>query len=103
MEFDLAVLAAILTVDGDSANDKHVVFDRVRELFRASRKDDREGIINRAINSTLSPTIMTSLTTMRTCVALYFWGGTALQGFAFALIVGNVVGTRSTIFFGSPL
>jgi preprotein translocase subunit SecF len=103
MEFDLTVLAAILAVDGYSVNDKIVVFDRVRELFRATRKGTPEEIINRSINSTLGRTIMTSLTTLLTCVALYVWGGPTLQGFAFALIVGIVVGTASTIFFASPL
>jgi preprotein translocase subunit SecF len=103
LDFDLTVLAAILAVDGYSVNDKIVVFDRVRELFRATRKGTPEEIINRAINSTLSRTIMTSLTTLLTCFALYFFGGPTLQGFAFALIVGIVVGTASTIFFASPL
>lgn len=102
-DFDLTVLAAILAVDGYSVNDKIVVFDRVRELFRATRKDTPQEVINRAINSTLSRTIMTSLTTLLTCVALFIWGGPTLQGFALALIVGIVVGTASTIFFASPL
>lgn len=102
-DFDLTVLAAILAVDGYSVNDKIVVFDRVRELFRSSRKTDPEEIINRAINSTLSRTIMTSATTLLTCIALYIWGGPTLEGFAMALIVGIVVGTVSTIFFASPL
>ncbi|SDD06500.1 protein translocase subunit SecF [Aquimonas voraii] len=102
-DFDLTVLAAILAVDGYSVNDKIVVFDRVRELFRATRKDTPEDVINRSINSTLSRTIMTSLTTLLTCIALYIWGGPTLEGFALALIVGIVVGTASTIFFASPL
>jgi len=102
-DFDLTVLAAILAVDGYSVNDKIVVFDRVRELFRATRKDTPQDVINRAINSTLSRTIMTSLTTLLTCIALYVWGGPTLEGFAMALIVGIVVGTASTIFFASPL
>lgn len=102
-DFDLTVLAAILAVDGYSVNDKIVVFDRVRELFRATRKDTPQDVINRAINSTLSRTIMTSLTTLLTCIALYIWGGPTLEGFAMALIVGIVVGTASTIFFASPL
>jgi preprotein translocase subunit SecF len=102
-DFDLTVLAAILAVDGYSVNDKIVVFDRVRELFRATRKDTPEEVINRSINSTLSRTIMTSLTTLLTCIALYVWGGPTLEGFAMALIVGIVVGTASTIFFASPL
>lgn len=102
-DFDLTVLAAILAVDGYSVNDKIVVFDRVRELFRATRKETPQDVINRAINSTLSRTIMTSLTTLLTCIALYALGGPTLEGFAMALIVGIVVGTASTIFFASPL
>ena len=90
LDFDLTVLAAILAVDGYSVNDKIVVFDRVRELFRASRKDDPGEIINRAINQTLSRTIMTSLTTMLTVAALYFWGGPTLEGFSLALIILGV-------------
>lgn len=103
MDFDLTVLAAILAVDGYSVNDKIVVFDRVRELFRATRKETPEQVINRSINTTLSRTIMTSLTTLLTCIALYVWGGPTLQGFAAALIIGIVVGTASTIFFAAPL
>lgn len=103
MDFDLTVLAAVLAVDGYSVNDKIVVFDRVRELFRATRKLDTVEVLNKAVNSTLSRTIMTSLTTLLTVVALYLFGGPTLQGFSAALIVGIVVGTLSTIFFASPL
>ncbi|GIX34342.1 MAG: protein-export membrane protein SecF [Lysobacteraceae bacterium] len=103
LDFDLTVLAAILAVDGYSVNDKIVVFDRVRELFRSSRKASPEEILNLAVNQTLSRTIMTSLTTLLTVVALYLFGGPALEGFSLALIVGIVVGTLSSIFFASPL
>ena len=103
MDFDLTVLAAVLAVDGYSVNDKIVVFDRVRELFRATRKLDTIEVLNKAVNSTLSRTIMTSLTTLLTVVALYLFGGPTLKGFSAALIVGIVVGTLSTIFFASPL
>lgn len=103
LDFDLTVLAAILAVDGYSVNDKIVVFDRVRELFRSSRKASPVEILNQAVNETLSRTIMTSLTTLLTVVALYLFGGESMQGFALALIVGIVVGTLSSIFFASPV
>ncbi|MGY6517639.1 MAG: protein translocase subunit SecF [Lysobacteraceae bacterium] len=103
IDFDLAVLAAILAVDGYSVNDKIVVFDRVRELFRSTRNKTPVEVLNRAINTTLSRTIMTSLTTLITVTALYLFGGPTLQGFAFALMIGVVVGTLSTIFYATPL
>lgn len=103
LDFDLTVLAAILAVDGYSVNDKIVVFDRVRELFRSTRGSQPAEVINRAINNTLSRTIMTSLTTLVTVTALYLFGGPTVEGFSLALIVGIVVGTLSTIFFAAPL
>lgn len=103
VDFDLAVLAAILAVDGYSVNDKIVVFDRVRELFRSTRGKTPVEVLNKAINTTLSRTIMTSLTTLVTVVALYIFGGPTLQGFSLALIIGIAVGTISTIFFATPL
>ncbi len=102
-EFDLTVLAAVLAVDGYSVNDTIVVFDRVRELFRSSRKGEPLDILNRAVNNTLSRTIMTSLATMVTVVALFFFGGSSLHGFSIALMVGIVVGTLSSIFFACPI
>lgn len=103
MDFDLTVLAAVLAVDGYSVNDKIVVFDRVRELFRSSRKAEPVEILNRAVNDTLSRTIMTSLTTLLTVVALYLFGGPTVEGFSLALIIGIVVGTLSSIFFAAPV
>jgi preprotein translocase subunit SecF len=103
MDFDLAVLAAILAVDGYSVNDTIVVFDRVRELFKSTRNASPVEILNRAVNSTLSRTIMTSLTTLLTVSALYFFGGDALKGFSLALIIGIIVGTLSSIFFANPM
>lgn len=103
MDFDLTVLAAILAVDGYSVNDKIVIFDRVRELFRSLRKGDTIEVLNKAVNTTLSRTIMTSVTTLLTVVALFLLGGPTLQGFSLALIVGIVVGTLSSIFFSCPL
>lgn len=103
MDFDLTVLAAILAVDGYSVNDKIVVFDRVRELFRSTRGSEPTEVLNRAINNTLGRTIMTSLTTLLTVVSLYLFGGQTLEGFSLALIVGIVVGTLSSIFFACPV
>ncbi len=103
IEFDLTVLAAVLAVDGYSVNDTIVVFDRVRELFRSARKGSPLEILNRAVNNTLSRTIMTSLATMLTVVALFFFGGPTLHGFSTALIVGIIIGTLSSIFFACPM
>lgn len=103
MDFDLTVLAAILAVDGYSVNDKIVVFDRVRELFRSSRSSDSVEVLNRAINTTLGRTIMTSVTTLLTVAALYFFGGPTLQGFSLALMIGIVIGTLSSIFYAAPV
>jgi preprotein translocase subunit SecF len=103
MDFDLTVLAAVLAVDGYSVNDTIVVLDRVRELFKTTRNLTPVEVLNRAVNSTLSRTIMTSLTTLLTVLALFFWGGPSLRGFSTALIVGILVGTMSSIFFANPV
>jgi preprotein translocase subunit SecF len=103
LEFDLTVLASLLAVIGYSINDKVVVFDRVRELFRLTRKAEPYAILNQSINQTLSRTIMTSLTTSLTMFALYFFGGTAVHGFALTMLVGIVIGTLSSIFFANPI
>ena len=102
-EFDITVLASVLAVVGYSINDKVVVFDRVRELFRATRKGEPVEILNKAINSTLSRTIITSVFTGITMIALYFLGGPAVHGFALTMIIGIVIGTLSSIFFASPI
>jgi preprotein translocase subunit SecF len=101
--FDLTVLASVLAVVGYSINDKVVVFDRVRELFRLSRNATPEEVLNRSINSTLSRTIITSLFTGITMAALYFIGGPAVHGFAITMLIGIVVGTLSSIFVASPI
>jgi preprotein translocase subunit SecF len=102
-EFDLTVLASVLAVVGYSINDKVVVFDRVRELFRASRNATPEEVLNRSINSTLSRTIITSLFTGITMAALFFFGGSVVHGFAITMLIGIVVGTLSSIFVASPI
>jgi preprotein translocase subunit SecF len=101
MEFDLTILAALLAVIGYSLNDTIVVFDRVRENFKALRKKSPEQVFNTSINQTLSRTIITSLTTLLVLLALFFIGGDMIHGFAFALIVGVVIGTYSSIFVAS--
>ena len=103
MEFDLTVLASLLAVIGYSINDKVVVFDRVRELFRLTRKAEPYEILNKAINQTLSRTIMTSVLTGIAMAALYFFGGPAVHGFALTMLIGIVIGTLSSIFFANPI
>ena len=102
-EFDLTVLASVLAVIGYSINDKVVVFDRIRELFRSSRKADPEEILNRSINSTLSRTIITSLFTSIAMAALFFFGGPSVHGFAITMLIGILIGTLSSIFVASPI
>ncbi|UXI67263.1 protein translocase subunit SecF [Tahibacter amnicola] len=102
-EFDLPALAAVLSVVGYSINDKVVVFDRVREIFRSSRKGEPYEILNRSINSTMSRTIMTGLTTSLAVGTLYFVGGPALQNFGLIMLIGIFVGTLSSIFFANPV
>ena len=102
-EFDMTVLASVLAVIGYSINDKVVVFDRIRELFRLARKAEPEEILNRSINNTLSRTIITSLFTGITMGALYIFGGPVVHGFAITMLIGIVVGTLSSIFVASPI
>lgn len=101
VEFDLTVLAALLAVIGYSLNDTIVVFDRIRENFLSGRKAETAAIINTSINQTLSRTVVTSFTTMLVLFALYFFGGDLINSFAFALIIGVVIGTYSSIFIAS--
>jgi preprotein translocase subunit SecF len=103
MTFDLPSLAAILAVIGYSLNDTVVVFDRIRERFLSMRKGTSEQVMDIAINETLSRTIMTSGTTMLTVLALLFFGGEILRGFATALAIGILVGTYSSIYIASAL
>lgn len=101
-EFDLNVLAGILSVMGYSINDTIVVFDRVRENFRTLRLTPTQ-IMNRSVNQTLSRTIITSFVALLTVLALYFYGGPSLRGMAEAQIIGIVIGTLSSIFIACPL
>jgi preprotein translocase subunit SecF len=102
-EFDLAVLAGILSVMGYSINDTIVVFDRVRENFRNLHKMSPSEVLNRSINQTLSRTIITSFVALLTVLALYFYGGQSLRGMAESQIIGIIVGTLSSIFVACPL
>jgi len=102
-DFDLTALAAVLSVIGYSINDKVVVFDRVREIFRSARKLEPEAVINKAVNSTLSRTIMTGITTGLAVGSLYAFGGPAVEGFGIIMIVGILIGTLSSIFFANPI
>ncbi|MCL4168846.1 UNVERIFIED_CONTAM: hypothetical protein GTU68_051771 [Idotea baltica] len=101
IEFDLTILAAILAIIGYSLNDTIVVFDRVRENFLKLRKATSEESINTSINQTLSRTIVTSLTTLLVLTALFYFGGKIIHGFSFAMIIGVIVGTYSSIFVAS--
>jgi len=103
IEFDLTVLAAVLAVIGYSLNDTIVVFDRIRENFRAMRKGSPESVINTSVNQTLARTVVTSMTTLLVLIALFIFGGKIINGFSLALIIGVLVGTYSSIFIASAL
>ncbi len=102
-EFDLTIVAALLTVVGFSVNDTVIVSDRIRENLRKNRRDPLEKIINRSINETLSRTILTTGTAVLVLLALFFLGGKVINGFAFTLLVGFIIGTYSSIFIASPV
>ncbi len=104
LEIDQHFIAAVLTVIGFSMNDTVIVFDRIREYSRDAKKGDtKSSIINRAINDTLSRTIMTSLTVFLTILILFIFGGEVTRGFAFAMLIGVITGTYSSIFVASPI
>jgi len=102
-EISLAVVAALLTIVGYSLNDTIVVFDRIREDLRIYRKESYKSVINHSINETLSRTIITSLTTFLVVLSLNLFGGSVINDFSFALLIGVVVGTYSSIFIASPI
>ena len=101
IRFDLAIIAALLTIVGYSLNDTVVVFDRVRENLRKYKAKDLKEVLNLSINETLSRTFMTSFTTLLALIALYVLGGDVIRGFVFAMIWGVIVGTYSSIFVAS--
>jgi len=102
-EFTLPIIAALLTIIGYSLNDTIIVFDRIRENVRKHQRNPLDFIINRSVNETLSRTILTSLTTLIVVVSLFVLGGGIIHDFAFALIVGVLVGTYSSIYVASPM
>lgn len=102
-EFDLTIIAALLTIIGYSLNDTIIVFDRIRENIKGQSNDRLKNIINASINQTLSRTILTSGTTLLVVAALFIFGGGAIHDFALALLVGIFVGTYSSIFVASPV
>ncbi len=103
LEIDLAIVAAFLTIVGYSLNDTIVVFDRIRENAKSQRRTEFLATVNRSMNQTLSRTLITSLTTFMVVMTLYLIGGEVIKYFAFALIIGVIVGTYSSIFVASPL
>lgn len=103
LEIDQHFIAAILTVIGFSMNDTVIVFDRVREYSRDMKGQPKTNIINRAINDTLSRTVMTSFTVFITLLILFIFGGEVTRGFAFAMLIGVITGTYSSIFVGAPV
>jgi len=102
-EISLTVIAAILTLVGYSMNDTIVVFDRIRENLRLSRKEPLPDLVNRSINQTLSRTVLTSGLTFLTVLSLFIFGGEVLNGFSFALVVGILIGTYSSIAVAAPM
>ena len=102
-EFTLPIIAALLTIIGYSLNDTIIVFDRIRENLRKYHKNPLEFIINRSVNETLGRTILTSMTTLAVVVTLFFLGGGIIQDFAFAMIVGVLIGTYSSVYIASPI
>jgi preprotein translocase subunit SecF len=102
-ELTLTVIAAILTLVGYSMNDTIVVFDRIRENLRMTRREPLPDIVNRSINQTLSRTVLTSGLTFLTVLSLYLFGGEVLHGFSFALVVGILIGTYSSIAVAAPM
>jgi SecD/SecF fusion protein len=103
MEINQAFIAAILTVIGYSLNDTVVVFDRIREYVNEHTKWEFNNTVNAALNSTLSRTLNTSLTTLIVLLAIFIFGGESIRGFMFALIIGVIVGTYSSVFIATPV
>lgn len=103
IKFDLAIIAALLTIVGYSLNDTVVVFDRVRENLRKYKKTPLRDLLNMSINETLSRTVMTSLTTLIALISLFVLGGDVIHGFVFAMIWGVIIGTYSSVFVASSI
>ncbi len=102
-DMTLNVIAAILTMTGYSTNDTIVIFDRVRENLRSMRRDSMRDVINKSVNQTLGRTVITAGTALLTSLALFFFGGEVLHGFAFTMIVGIITGTYSSVFIAAAM
>jgi preprotein translocase subunit SecF len=102
-EISLTVIAALLTLVGYSMNDTIVVFDRIRENLKVMRREKLETLINISVNQTLSRTVLTSGLTLLTALSLFLFGGQVLNGFSFALVMGIIFGTYSSVFIASPI
>ena len=102
-EFDLQIIAALLTIIGYSLNDTIVIFDRIRENLQSQRHADLATVVNTSVNQTLSRTLLTTGHTLLVVLAIFFLGGEVLHDFAFALLVGMIAGTYSTVFIASPI
>ncbi len=102
-EITLPVVAAVLTVAGYSINDTIVIFDRIRENFRRYQKKSAVDIINESLSQTLNRTLLTSGTTLFVLLSIFFFGGNIINDFAFALVIGVVVGTYSSVFIAAPV
>ena len=102
LEFNLSIIAAILTIIGYSMNDTVVIYDRVRENLHKYRSMDLVDLLNKSVNDTLARTVMTSVTTLLALFALFFFGGEVIRGFTFAMIWGVIVGTYSSVFIAAP-
>jgi preprotein translocase subunit SecF len=102
-DMSLNVIAAILTMTGFSTNDTIVIFDRIRENLRSMRRDSMHHVINASINQTLTRTVITSGTALLTALALFFFGGEVLHGFAFTMVVGIITGTYSSVFIAAAI
>ena len=103
MEINQAFIAAVLTVIGYSLNDTVVVFDRIREYVNERPKWSLDVTLNTALNNTLSRTLNTSLTTLIVLLSIFIYGGESIRGFMFALIVGVIIGTYSSVFIATPI
>ncbi len=103
LQIDQAIIAAFLTIVGYSLNDTVVIFDRIREFTNLYKTEPYQQVVNRSVNTTLSRTVITSSTTLLVVVTLFIFGGEVLRGFAFALIIGILIGTYSSVFVATPV
>ena len=103
MEIDQSFIAAILTIIGYAINDTVVVFDRIREMIGLYPKADRKEVINNSLNTTLTRTIMTSVTTVLVLLYIFIFGGETIRSFTFAMLFGVIIGTLSTIYVATPV